>query len=86
MNWKKPSSTVHPPVKHIVLGLQFPNAVELVKLDRIDETGPVFQKIGRTALSDFADIFSSTVVTDIERNVVQQVKIDMYCEIEIPKE
>ena len=58
MNWKKPSPTEHPPFKQIVLGLQFPNKIELVKLNHIDENGPVFHRAyGRGIISDFASIF-----------------------------
>ena len=86
MNWKKPSTTEHPPFKQMVLGLQFPNKVELVKLDRIDETGPVFVSArGRGLLAEFADIFGgASPATDIISKEV--VKIDMYFEIELPKE
>lgn len=86
MNWKKPSTTEHPPFKQIVLGLQLPNKIELVKLDRIDETGPVFQRVSRGGLlSDFIDIFGLSN-SDIKGSITEAVKIDMYSEIELPKE
>lgn len=86
MNWKIPTTTQHPPFKQMVLGLQFPNKVELVKLDRIDETGPVFVSArGRGLLAEFADIFGgASPATDIISKEV--VKIDMYFEIELPRE
>ena len=85
MNWKKPSLENHPPFKKIVVGLQFPNKVELVKLDRIDENGPIFVAArSRGILSEFADIFGGEIKGEILSR--EEVKIDMYCEIELPVE
>lgn len=85
MNWKKPTLTNHPPFKQMVIGLQLPNKVELVKLDRIDENGPVFVSArGRGLLSEFVNIFGNNSEGEIFTKEV--VKIDMYFEIELPEE
>lgn len=84
MNWKKPSNEQHPPFKKLVLGLQLPNKVELVKLDRIDENGPVFHRAySRGLLGEFISIFSND---ELGSTVKEAVQIDMYAEIELPKE
>jgi hypothetical protein len=83
MNWQKPSINNYPPFKQIVLGLQLPNKVDLVKLDRIDESGPVFQRVqGRGLLSEFADLLGND---DSIISVKESTKIDMYCIIELPE-
>lgn len=83
MNWKKPSNETYPPFKKIVLGLQLPNKIELVKLDRIDENGPVFHRAyGRGLLGEFVSIFGND---EMSTSVRESVKIDMYAEIELPE-
>jgi hypothetical protein len=82
MNWKKPSNEQYPPFKKIVLGLQLPNKIELVKLDRIDESGPVFHRAyGRGLLGEFISIFGND---EMSTTVRESVKIDMYAEIDLP--
>jgi hypothetical protein len=83
MNWIKPTTEKYPQFKKIVLGLQLPNKVELVKLDRIDENGPVFVRAyGRGLVSEFAAIFSGS---DFETANKENVKVDMYAEITLPE-
>lgn len=83
MNWIKPTTEKYPQFKKIVLGLQLPNKVELVKLDRIDENGPVFVRAyGRGLVSEFAAIFSGS---DFETANKEHVKVDMYAEIDLPE-
>ena len=79
MNWIAPTPQKHPPFKQIVLGLKRPNSIRLVKLDRIDENGPVFvdaESVTETANSIFGNVFTLS----------NQVNIDLYCIIELPKE
>jgi len=83
MKWIKPSAEKYPPFKKIVLGLQLPNRVELVKLDRIDENGPVFHRAyGRGLLEEFISIFEKEENVTTSREVV---KVDMYAEIILPE-
>ena len=79
MKWIVPTPQNHPPFKQIVLGLRKPNMIKLVKLDRIDENGPVFvdaESVAETANSIFGNVFTLS----------NQVNIDQYCIIELPKE
>ena len=81
MNWKKPGANQHPPFKKIVLGMKFPDMVELVKLDRIDETGPVFVSARKGLLTEMVNmIFTTNNAPDMK------IDIDMYCEFELPED
>lgn len=71
MKWNKPTLDCMPKFKEIVLGFQFPDKIQLVKLDRVDESGLVFMDANELTLGS---IFRSQT----------QVNIDMWAEIEIP--
>lgn len=90
MNWTKPSNTQYPAFKKVVLGLQLPNRVSLVKLDRIDESGPVFHRAASRSLLDevFLTLFSDekTNMGESTSILATEVNIDMYAEIELPKD
>ena len=73
-NWKVPSKSQHPTFNTIVLGLQLPNKVCLVKLARIDETGLVFTKPSENELTG---IFDSLLGKE------SGIKIDYYTEIKL---
>jgi hypothetical protein len=85
MNWEIPTTKNHPPFNQVILGLQLPNKVKLVKLDRIDKTGLVFVAASENPLiSEFASIFGglSKTINDLELN--ESIKIDQFCIIELP--
>jgi hypothetical protein len=73
INWNKVNEKT-PEFKKIVLGVKLPNEIELVRLDRIDENGPIFHKAN--AGFEFADIFT----------LRRTVDIDFWAEIDLPKE
>lgn len=88
MNWKKVPANLAdggkgltkemPEFKKILLGLKLPNEICLVKLDRIDENGLVF--------TDAATGIGSGMFFESILKVQTQVKIDYFCEIELPIE
>jgi len=83
MNWKKPSMENVPPFKKIMLGLQLPNKIALVQLDRIDETGLVFTKVENS----FTGLFSGMLNASISVNIDYFAEIDLSSiEIETPTE
>lgn len=73
MNWKKPSMENVPPFKKIMLGLQLPNKIALVQLDRIDETGLVFTKVDNS----FTGLFSGMLNASISVNIDYYAGIDL---------
>lgn len=73
MNWKKPSMENVPPFKKILLGLQLPNKIALVQLDRIDETGLVFTKVENS----FTGLFSGMLNASISVNIDYFSEIDL---------
>ena len=73
MNWKKPSMENVPPFKKIMLGLQLPNKIALVQLDRIDETGLVFTKVENS----FTGLFSGMLNASISVNIDYFSEIDL---------
>ena len=73
MNWKKPSMENVPPFKKILLGLQLPNKIALVQLDRIDETGLVFTKVDNS----FTGLFSGMLNASISVNIDYFAEIDL---------
>ena len=70
--WNKVSEKT-PKFKQIVLGLKFPNQIELVQLDRIDENGAIFHRANNGL--DLAFL-----------TVRRTVDIDCWMEIELPQE
>ena len=89
MNWKKVPASIAdggkgltqdlPEFKKILLGLKLPNEVSLVKLDRIDENGLVFIQ-ARSGGDLTTGLFFDAI------KIQTQVKIDYFCEIELPIE
>ncbi len=71
MNWQKTTEKT-PKFKQIVLGLKLPNQVDLVLLDRIDETGAVFHRVNNSI--DFSFL-----------SIKKAVDIDFWAEIELPE-
>jgi hypothetical protein len=72
INWNKVNEKT-PEFKKIVLGVKLPNEIELVRLDRIDENGPIFHKANSGF--EFADIFTLRKTIDI----------DFWAEIDLPE-
>jgi hypothetical protein len=72
INWNKVNEKT-PEFKKIVLGVKLPNEIELVRLDRIDENGPIFHKAN--VGFEFADIFTLRKTIDI----------DFWAEIDLPE-
>lgn len=72
INWNKVNEKT-PEFKKIVLGVKLPNEIELVRLDRIDENGPIFHKANSGF--ELADIFTLRKTIDI----------DFWAEIDLPK-
>jgi len=62
-----------PPFKKIMLGLQLPNKIALVQLDRIDETGLVFTKVENS----FTGLFSGMLNASISVNIDYFAEIDL---------
>lgn len=64
INWNKVNEKT-PEFKKIVLGVKLPNEIELVRLDRIDENGPIFYKANSGF--ELADIFTLRKTIDIDK-------------------
>jgi hypothetical protein len=71
INWNKVSEKT-PEFKKIVLGVKLPNEIELVRLDRIDENGPIFHRANYGI--GIGDFFS----------IRKTVDIDLWSEINLP--
>jgi hypothetical protein len=75
IKWRKPQFEKNPPFGKILLGLQFPDKISLVKLNKIDETGSVFVR---------ADYNPEEILMNIFTGSSHHVQVDMVGEFEIP--